>query len=337
MKIMMLNDFWEFSGGEMVFRWLIEGLLERGHKVLGLTSQELKGRSFESYLREFRPDVIHQHNFAYLGPVALREMKRRPGVQTIHDYWPICPSRHHFFFKEDRICDHGRGKPVSCIGCPDYLAKMPFPSAAIQAMEGITKVAVSEYVARKLMQYGYEDVEWIHNGIRLQEDGRSEDGGFILGMGSRPDQVKGVRQFGEMVKGLPYNVVMVGGSGEIHLEGVQQTGRIPYAQAMNYYRTCSVMVIPSVWEEPNGLGIQEASQFGKPILAFHVGGIPEYLEHDTIPLRDIAAAREHLVFLMENPEERQRRGERNRKKLLENFTVEKMTEKYEALYERIAR
>jgi len=335
MKIMMLNDFWKFSGGEQIFCWLIEELRVLGHDVLGLTHDELKKKGLDQYLGEFNPDIIHQHNFAHIGPVALRHMKKRPSVQTVHDYWPICPDRHHYRFDLDQICD----TPADCIKCPCYLGRIPYPSSSLNDMEGIKMVGVSQYVAERISEFGYEGVEFIRNGIRLHPDIEdSSDEEFILGMGSLPDQVKGLKEFGRIADRLPqYKFVLVGGTGKTTIPGVLCTGRIPYDQALNYYRTCSVMVIPSVWEEPNGLGIQEAGQFGKPLVAFDVGGISEYVEHDVIPLRDIDAAAELLDLLMGDPEERKKRGARNKERVLREFTATHMAKRYEALYERIAR
>lgn len=52
---------------------------------------------------------------------------------------------------------------------------------------------------------------------------------------------------------------------------------VPYHLMPNLYRSCDCLVLSSVWQEPFGLVNIEAMSCGTPVLAFHVGAIPEII------------------------------------------------------------
>ena len=84
------------------------------------------------------------------------------------------------------------------------------------------------------------------------------------------------------------------------------------------------------------LVIIEAMFAGLPVVASNVGGISELVIDgrtgfltDAGWLDDLV---EKLLYLINNPKERQRMGEAGRKIAQEEFGVRKMTDKYEKLY-----
>ncbi len=67
-----------------------------------------------------------------------------------------------------------------------------------------------------------------------------------------------------------------------HAEGLAAdlcfTGWLPPTQLETLYAACDVVVFPSIWNEPFGLVGLEARAHGKPVVAFDVGGVREWLE-----------------------------------------------------------
>lgn len=59
---------------------------------------------------------------------------------------------------------------------------------------------------------------------------------------------------------------------------VEFAGWLPGDQHEALFRKSSVVVVPSVWPEPFGLVGIEAMSYAKPVVAFAVGGIPEWLK-----------------------------------------------------------
>jgi glycosyltransferase involved in cell wall biosynthesis len=63
------------------------------------------------------------------------------------------------------------------------------------------------------------------------------------------------------------------------LHAIEFTGWLVQEVVHEFYRQASVVVVPSLWPEPFGRVGIEAMAYGKPVVAFRVGGISEWL-HD---------------------------------------------------------
>ena len=89
--------------------------------------------------------------------------------------------------------------------------------------------------------------------------------------------------------------------------------------------------------ESFGLGILETAFYGKPVVAFRVGGIPEVIGDSSplYPFGDLAAAAAALDALVESPSLARELGQRSRNRALERFSVDRIVPRYEALYRRI--
>jgi glycosyltransferase involved in cell wall biosynthesis len=89
--------------------------------------------------------------------------------------------------------------------------------------------------------------------------------------------------------------------------------------------------------ESFGLSILETAFYGKPVVAFRVGGIPEVIG-DSCPLYpfgDVAAAAAALDGLVESPNLARELGEQSRARVLDKFSADRVVPRYEALYRRI--
>jgi L-malate glycosyltransferase len=89
--------------------------------------------------------------------------------------------------------------------------------------------------------------------------------------------------------------------------------------------------------ESFGLSILETVFYGKPVVAFRVGGIPEVVG-DSYPLHpfgDLTAAAAALDELVESPNLARELGERSRNRVVERFSADRIVPRYEALYRRI--
>jgi N-acetyl-alpha-D-glucosaminyl L-malate synthase BshA len=86
--------------------------------------------------------------------------------------------------------------------------------------------------------------------------------------------------------------------------------------------------------ESFGLSILETLFFGKPVVAFRIGGIPEVLG-DTGRLHefgDVRGAASSLDALIKSPEMARDLGERGRARARELFTTDRIVPRYEAVY-----
>jgi N-acetyl-alpha-D-glucosaminyl L-malate synthase BshA len=89
--------------------------------------------------------------------------------------------------------------------------------------------------------------------------------------------------------------------------------------------------------ESFGLSILETMFYGKPVIAFRVGGIPEVVG-DTTPLYafgDVAAIAAGLDKLVESPALARELGKRSRIRALEKFSADRILPQYESLYRHV--
>jgi N-acetyl-alpha-D-glucosaminyl L-malate synthase BshA len=89
--------------------------------------------------------------------------------------------------------------------------------------------------------------------------------------------------------------------------------------------------------ESFGLSILETLFFGKPVVAFRIGGIPEVVG-DTAYLHefgDTAAMASSLDALVDSPEVARQMGERGRARAEKQFTAARIVPQYEAVYRQI--
>ncbi|MDP4598240.1 MAG: glycosyltransferase [Pseudomonadales bacterium] len=58
------------------------------------------------------------------------------------------------------------------------------------------------------------------------------------------------------------------------------TGWVDHDLLENYYQQCRCLIVPSRWPEPFGMVGVEAMARGRPVVAFDVGGISDWLSHE---------------------------------------------------------
>ncbi|MEH2409378.1 glycosyltransferase family 4 protein [Nostoc sp.] len=101
----------------------------------------------------------------------------------------------------------------------------------------------------------------------------------------------------------------------------------------------SQIFILSTHYEGLPISILEAMRAGVPVVATSVNGIPEEVEHGKtgllFPAKDIEQLAQHLNYLLQHPEERERLGNNARQLTRQLFDANLMVQKIEAIYERV--
>ena len=102
--------------------------------------------------------------------------------------------------------------------------------------------------------------------------------------------------------------------------------------------TLDIFVLPSI-NEPFGRAILEAMACGKPVIATNGGGIPEIVKNDEtgvlVPLKDADKLAQAIIVLLEDKERAKKMGLAGRKRVERYFSLEKMVEKIETLYDQL--
>jgi glycosyltransferase involved in cell wall biosynthesis len=117
---------------------------------------------------------------------------------------------------------------------------------------------------------------------------------------------------------------------------VRFLGALDRALVQDLYRQAAVVVVPSVWPEPFGMVGPEAMSFGVPVVAFRVGGVPEWL-HDgetgyLVEPRDIYGLAQRIELLLRDAPLARRLGERGRQLVQERFTIPQHVDRLEQIF-----
>lgn len=162
---------------------------------------------------------------------------------------------------------------------------------------------------------------------------------------------KGVDGLIEALSDLPDTGLVVVGDGPLRndliaraqelnvRERVRFVGMVPKAQVAAYLRACDVFVLNSSYE---GLPhvLLEAMAAGLPVIATHVGGVPEVVDHQVngllIPPGDSRALKEALLCLWNDPIRTSDMVERSRATLT-RFSLQTMVQQTEASICEVAR
>ncbi|MBA7597473.1 D-inositol-3-phosphate glycosyltransferase [subsurface metagenome] len=99
-----------------------------------------------------------------------------------------------------------------------------------------------------------------------------------------------------------------------------------------------VFVLPSLWEGlPSSL--LEALAMGKPVVATDVGGVREIIQDRVhgllVPPRDPGALAQAILWMLKNKKEAQEMAKRGKERVEKYFTVDRMIEETEKLYDEL--
>lgn len=120
---------------------------------------------------------------------------------------------------------------------------------------------------------------------------------------------------------------------------IRSIGKVEKEQKTNFYHGRALLV-PIQWEEPFGLVMIEALASGTPVIAFDRGAVREIIDDRVTgiicPADDRVAFRQAIMTIATMPEGQYRQlRQRCRQTFEARFTLERMVNRYEDLYEEI--
>jgi len=118
-----------------------------------------------------------------------------------------------------------------------------------------------------------------------------------------------------------------------HLQStVYLYGKAAHDELPSLYSQIDVGIFPSIGDEAFGITIAEAMSCGKPVIASHIGGIPEVVGNEgssglLVAPNNAEALAAAMQLLYCNPRKRIEMGANARNRILQNFTWDKSAER----------
>ena len=304
-------------------------------------------RKLEAIFRETKPDIVHTHSgkAGILGRLAAR----RAGVPVIihHIHGPSFgnfqgPLANFVFTAAEK---YAAGVTTHFICSAQAMARL-YLAAGIGRPEMFTRIFS-----------GFELAPFLDatNDPALRKKLGLAENDFVIGKIARLFKLKGhadlLAAFQKNLPKVPQARLLFVGDGALRGELENQvraagltgkvifTGLIPPNDVARYVGIMDCVAHLS-WREALSRALPQALAAGKPVVAYDFDGADEIcLENETgflIRTGDVDAAAEKLLRLATDAGLRARFGERGRKFVQENFTVEKLVEEQYALYLKLA-
>ncbi|MEK7521069.1 MAG: glycosyltransferase family 4 protein [Patescibacteria group bacterium] len=274
------------------------------NKIFNLWDQYLLARMFEKAERGDY-DILHVHPVDRALPLALSHPKI-PVVYTLHD--PIYPWRTEIFRMFQSPNQH--------------------------------YVSISDAQRKPAPDLNYAAT--VYNGINLDLFPFSDSHDDYFLFVGRLLAVKGVAEAIQAARLAGEKLLIVGSpdSGEYWEKSIKPflddkiryAGYVPYGDLYKYYQKAKATLVPIQWEEPFGLVMTEAMACGTPVIAFKRGSAPEVVEHGQTGF--IAETVEEMAAAMKEIGKISRAA--CRKRVEENFSLERMVDGYEKVFLELA-
>jgi glycosyltransferase involved in cell wall biosynthesis len=294
------------------------------------------------------PDVVYFHHVFH--PDLVKDVARSfPTAAYLHGVGFTCPSRRRFLKGKLKSCEYPlsafcqfHAYPQRCM--PRNPAKgIPLICNSFRlrnAFKGIGKLVVpSHYLKNVLLKNGFhgDQVEVISYFTFLPErEPRAllPEPPRVLFVG-RIDASKGIMHFIKMLELLKadFKAVIIGDGPDIENAreeseragmDIEFKGYMKQAEINRYYRDSSVIVFPSIYPETFGIVGIEAGAYEKPIVAFDVGGVSEWLKDGEngflIKPYDIEDMAKKVEILLTDKERAVSMGSSGRKIVEERFS-----------------
>ena len=373
-SILLLSDFTPTNSAYRFYDWIrnkIKNKIQHFHwkrypNREDVFMSDLRSVPLHGALQQLDFDVLHLHwiNLRFLDIKELKKTKK-PIVWTLHDCWAFTGICHYFY-------DCERYK-TNCGNCPFlHSGKENDLSAAVwkqkqKIYDGLDLHIVTPsnwlaQAARESALFGRFPVTVIPNPIDISyfTPGSRQmacellqlnpDKKYILfgAMNALQDSRKGyneflaaIRYFEDISDYSDVELIIFGANeelGELNIRlKVHNPGMLHDEQLLAVYRAASVMVVPSLSENLSNI-IMESLSCSTPVVAFNIGGNSDMIDHkqngylaEPFNSEDLAAG---IAWCLDNNTS----GElsRNaRKKVEENYSMERVGERYTDLYKKL--
>ncbi|MCX8095299.1 MAG: glycosyltransferase family 4 protein [Caldisericia bacterium] len=314
----------------------------------GLLYKEIKESNFKQYLfkglfnfKDIEKSIINEkldliHTYGFRGNFYGRIISKKLKIKSITSYTS--------FMYEDYS---SKLKGVIFEKIDNFTLKIP-------EMIIVPSTSLKEYILKR----GYKrDVRVVHLGIEIynefykREDFGLKETDFVIGSVMRLERVKNpiflIDTFSLIEKELKNAKLLIVGDGSLRGEIEKRIDELSLKEKVillgfrkdvrRIYGIFDVFVLPSI-KEGFSIAIIEAMSSSLPVVVYDSLGVRDIVDNGVNgfiinELNKEIFAEKIIYFLDEN--KRKEFGERNRKKVLEKFTKEKMVEETKKIYKEV--
>lgn len=305
------------------------------------------------------PDVIYFHKTGNLSFTQWSAGIRT--VRMVHDHDLCCPRRHKYFAWSGKVCHHPAGWRCWLDGA--FLSRSPDSSTGLGYLsirKALRRMKENQCLDSLLVGSRAMREELVMNGF-------PEQNVHILapvvqltpGESCSVPEMPNILYVGQLIRGkgvdlllrslkqldCDFNATIIGvGNATTKLKKLSRQlkldkkvrflGWVSHDELSKYYSWSKIVAVPSRWPEPFGMIGLEAMLHGRPVIAFEVGGIPDWLEHEKsgllVPEQDTRAFAEALRRLLSDTKLAAEYGENGRLSVARHFGFEDYLDRLEA-------
>lgn len=315
--------------------------------------------TFLSFMDQEKPDVVYLERISNLE--TLRQIAQKwPSIVTVHDLWLVCirVSKTSYFRRKPCLercgivcllhgCFLGKSRRVRGLLRYNSLRKLLSVQSVYKKFDAI--IVPSRFAGDTLVENGFKMMQIHAFGYFNEHTPMSTTAvpanGNILFVG-RIDRYKGVDVLLQAIRKCKTSArLVIIGDGpflpkvrriavELGIENrVDFRGWISHKDLSMHYANATVVVVPSLCPDVFPKVGLEAMSHSRPIIAFDVGGIGEWLHNGEngflVPWKDINAMACMIDKMYQNIELSKRMGDVGRETVLKEFSKETYLDRLE--------
>lgn len=245
------------------------------------SANPMMAKAFGDILDRERPDVVNTHVLVGLSQLVWREAARRgiPVVHYLHEYGSMCPRGSAF--RDGRLC----GTP--CGSCRAITAPRKRLSRFVDTVVGVSRFTLDRHLSWGFFPDARRAVlPNIFNDLTFSGRRPRADGPLRLGYFGRLIPDKGAHLLLDALRRLEKGgwTLDIAGTGDPEYLLELKAGAPPdvrflgWTSAQAFFPEIDVLVLPSVWPDPQPRVTFESFSYGVPVLGARAGGIPEEID-----------------------------------------------------------
>ena len=293
---------------------------------------DVKLEQVTEILKSYDPDLVYFHQVLN-APLIDLLAGQKPSVRFAHGFKLVCPDGRKMLKSTGAVCGYPLGYTCQ-VHAYQYRCMPRNPLNGIPLIRHFKKIrAIHQRRSYMVVASEFMKSVLIRNGFRENRIAVipyftcfPKSGGWAA-TGNEPIIIcvgRVIREKGmhHLIGALPAvhgnaRLIIVGDGPAIDelknlAEELDMSSRITFAGWLSHdkldvlYRRCTLAVVPSVWPEPFGIVGIEAMAYERPVVAFDVGGISEWLKEGEsgflVKGGDEKALAEKINVLLENPD-----------------------------------